>query len=323
MYCRQMETYAAFVEHTDTEIGRLLDYLRSAGIFDNTLIFLMSDNGASAEGGRNGLSSEITYFNGMSESIEDMVDKLNEWGGPTTYPHYSLGWAWVGSTPQRWYKAFVHEGGTRDPLIVSWPRTITEQGGVRDQFHHVVDIAATVYELTGITPPAIVDGVAQRPLEGTSLAYTLNDAAAPTRKGRQYFEMFAHRALWADGWKAVTMHPSRGVAVRIPDPTLEIRMGRFEEDEWELYHLAEDFSEAHNLADRYPEKLAELQQFWWEDARKFNVLPLDDRSIERGSEPRPRVVLQRDVYTLYGAGAVGALRLPQCEQPRSSYPCCY
>jgi arylsulfatase len=296
IYCRQMETYAAFVEHTDAEIGRLLDYLRSAGIFDNTLIFLMSDNGASAEGGRDGLSSEITYFNGMSESVEDMVDKIEEWGGPTTYPHYAVGWAWVGSTPQRWYKAFVHEGGTRDPLIVSWPRSITEKGTIRDQFHHVVDIAETVYELTGITPPATVDGVPQRPLEGTSMVYTLDDAAAPTRKRRQYFEMFAHRAIWADGWKAVTMHPSRGAAVRIPDPSLEVRMGRYEEDEWELYHLAEDFSEAHNLAARYPEKLAELQQLWWEDARKFNVLPLDDRTIERGQEPRPRVVLHREVY---------------------------
>ncbi len=297
VYCRQMETYAAFVEHTDAEIGRLLDYLREAQVFDNTLIFLMSDNGASAEGGRNGLSSEITYFNGMSESIEDMADKLEEWGSPTTYPHYAVGWAWVGSTPQRWYKAFVHEGGVRDPLIVSWPRTIVEKGAIRDQFHHVVDIAATVYELTGITPPATMDGIPQRPLEGTSLAYTLNDGAAPTHKRRQYFEMFANRALWADGWKAVTMHPSRGVAVRIADPSFEVRLGRFEEDEWELYHLAEDFSEAHNLAAQYPEKLAELKQLWWEDARKFNVLPLDDRTIERGLEPRPRVGLDRDYYS--------------------------
>ena len=296
VYRRQMEVYAAFVEHTDEQIGRLLDHLRASGVFDNTLIFFMSDNGASAEGGTHGLASEITYFNGQTETIDDMIGKLDEWGGPTTYPHYAAGWAYAGSTPQKWYKSFVHEGGTRDPLIVSWPRRITEGGAVRDQFHHVVDIAATIFEVTGIERPAVIDGVAQRPLEGTSFAYSLDAPDEPTHKDRQYFEMFAHRAIWADGWKAVTMHPARGAAMRIGDPDLEIRMGRFEEDVWELYHLAEDFSEAHDLAARHPEKVAELQAMWWEDARRFNVLPLDDRVIERSQEPRPRLVRPRDMY---------------------------
>jgi arylsulfatase len=256
----------------------------------------MSDNGASAEGGTHGLVSEITYFNGQAETLDDMIGRLDEWGGPTTYPHYAAGWAYAGSTPQKWYKSFVHEGGTRDPLIVSWPKRITDAGGVRDQFHHVVDIAATVYDLTGVERPAVVDGTTQRPLEGTSLAYSLEHPDEPTRKDRQYFEMFAHRAIWCDGWKAVTMHPARGAAARIGDPDLEIRMGRFDEDVWELYHLADDFSEAHDLAASHPEKLAELQEMWWDDARRFNVLPLDDRVIERSQEPRPRLVKPRDVY---------------------------
>ncbi|MEZ5281728.1 MAG: arylsulfatase [Acidimicrobiales bacterium] len=298
VYCRQMEVYAAFVEHTDREIGRLLEFLQHDGCFDNTIVMLMSDNGASAEGGQHGLVSEITYFNGRTESIDDMVERLDDWGGPTTYPHYAHGWAYAGSTPQKWYKGFVHEGGTRDPLIVSWPAGIGKVGEVRDQFHHVVDIASTIYELTGVQLPDTVDGVDQRPLEGVSMAYSFGDAGAPSRKQRQYFEMFAHRAIWADGWKAVTMHPGKAAAPRIPG--LEVREGRFEEDVWELYHLAEDFSEAHDLATQHPEKLLELQQLWHEDALRYNVYPLDDRALERASEPRPRVVERRDEYVFSG-----------------------
>ena len=296
VYCRQMEVYAAFVEHTDDQVGRLIEQLRSNGAFDNTLVFVLSDNGASAEGGAHGMSSDIRYMSGQRETVEEMVDKLDEWGGPTTQPHYAAGWASAGSTPQKWYKSFVHEGGTRDPLIVSWPARIAETGGIRDQFHHVVDIAATIFDLTGIERPAQVDGVEQRPLEGTSFAYSFEQPDEPTHKRRQYFEMFAHRAIWSDGWKAVTMHPAPGAAIRIGDPELETRLGGFDEDVWELYHLAEDFSEAHDLAGSHPEKLAELQALWWEDAHRFNVLPLDDRLFERSQEPKPHVVRTRDVY---------------------------
>lgn len=267
-------------------------------VFDDTLIFFLSDNGASAEGGAHGLLSEITYFNGLTEMLDDMVHALDKWGGPTTYPHYAAGWAYAGSTPQKWYKSFVHEGGTRDPMIVSWPRRIDARhnGSVRDQFHHVVDIATTVYELLGIEPPSRVHGVEQRDLEGTSLAYTFAEPDEPTRKDRQYFEMMAHRAIWKNGWKAVTMHPARGAAARIGDPDLVVRMGRYDEDVWELYHLAEDFSEAHDLAAGEPDRLAELQEQWWSDARRYNVFPLDDRVVERSAEDRPRVVHKRDVY---------------------------
>jgi arylsulfatase len=298
VYCRQMEVYAGFVEHTDEHIGRLLDHLSFSGVFDDTLIVFMSDNGASAEGGVHGLFSEASWFNGVTEPFEELVARIDEWGSPSTYPHYAAGWAYAGNTPQRWYKAFVHEGGTRDPMIVSWPQRVDDPGAVRDQFHHVVDVAATVYEVTGIERPAVVDGVEQQALEGTSLAYTFDaaHAATPTRKRRQYFEMFAHRAIWADGWKAVTMHPSRGALARIGDPTLEIRMGAFDDDVWELYHLADDFSEAHDLAATHPQKLSELQAIWWDDARRYNVLPLDDRLIERSQEPRPRVTVARDAY---------------------------
>lgn len=298
VFARQMEVYAAFVTHTDREIGRLIDHLRESGDLDNTLLFVLSDNGASAEGGRNGLISEITYFNGLSEPLAEMLDRLDDWGGPTTYPHYSNGWAWLGNTPQRWYKSMVHEGGTRDPLVVSWPNRLGDhRGEIRDQFLHVVDIAATVYELIGLDLPDQVDGIEQRPLEGESFAYSLTSADAPTRKTQQYFEMFAHRAMWADGWKAVTLHPSRNAALRIADPDMEVRMGDFDNDVWELYHLAEDFSEAHDLAAEYPEKLADLQRLWDLDAQRYNVYPLDDRVIARSREPRPRVVKRRDSYT--------------------------
>ncbi|MEZ5658783.1 MAG: arylsulfatase [Burkholderiaceae bacterium] len=230
VFCRQMEVYAAFVTHTDAQVGRLLEHLKRSGQFENTLIFLLSDNGASAEGGRNGLLTEISYFNGLEDSIAEMHKRLDEWGGPSTYPHYAAGWAWLGNTPQRWYKAFVHEGGTRDPLIVSWPSRIRDAGAVRGQFHHVVDIAQTVYRVTGIEPPASIDGVSQRPHEGTPFDYSFDDARAPTRKRRQYFEMFAHRAIWADGWKAVTLHPSAGALRRIGDPSMTAVAGGFEND---------------------------------------------------------------------------------------------
>jgi arylsulfatase len=297
VYARQMEVYAAFVTHTDHEIGRLLDHLDTMKRADDTLIVFLSDNGASAEGGQHGLSSEIIYFNGLTESLDEMESLLDVWGSPETYPHYANGWAWLGNTPNRWYKSMAHEGGTRDPLIVSWPSQNLEAGAVRDHFLHAVDVAATLYELLGIEPPSTFEGVEQRDLEGTSFASTLHDGDAPNGKTRQYFEMFAHRALWADGWKAVTLHHSQNAALRIGDPNFEIRMGDFDGDQWELYHLAEDFSEAHDLAEQYPDKLAELQAMWLEDAQKYNVLPLDDRVIARSLEPRPRVVQRKDQYS--------------------------
>jgi len=296
VYARQMEVYAAFVTQTDHEIGRLLAHIDTLERADDTMVVLLSDNGASAEGGRNGLSSEIIYFNGLTETLDDMLDLLDVWGGPETYPHYANGWAWLGNTPNRWYKSMAHEGGTRDPLIVRWPARSLDAGAVRDQFVHAVDLASTVYELLEIEPPDEVRGVRQRPLEGTSFAASLSTANANTGKRRQYFEMFAHRAIWADGWKAVTLHHSQNAALRIGDPDFEIRMGDFDGDEWELYHLDADFSEAHDLAAEHPEKLAELQAMWVEDAERYNVFPLDDRVIARSMEPRPRVVRKKDAY---------------------------
>ncbi len=296
VYARQMEVYAAFVTQTDHEIGRVLDHIETLERADDTLVVLLSDNGASAEGGRNGLSSEIIYFNGLTESLDDMVGLLDVWGGPETYPHYANGWAWLGNTPNRWYKSMAHEGGTRDPLVVRWPARGLEAGAVRDQFVHAVDLAATVYDLLGMEPPDMFDGVPQRPLEGTSFAASLADGSADTGKRRQYFEMFAHRALWADGWKAVTLHHSQNAALRIGDPDFEVRMGDFDGDVWELYHLAEDFSEAHDLAGVHPDKLEELKAMWEEDAERYHVFPLDDRVIARSMEPRPRVVRKKARY---------------------------
>jgi arylsulfatase len=310
LYARQMEVYAGVVTHTDAQIGRLLDFLDEAGLTDDTVIMVLSDNGASAEGGPDGRSNALGWFNGVPESVAEMLEQADAWGSPDTHPHYASGWAMAGNTPNRMYKAFVHEGGTRDPLIVSWPGHVPDPGAVRSQFHHVVDVVPTLMELIGLPWPDSVRGHHQRPLEGTSFASTLTDGDAPTRKTRQYFEMFAHRAIWADGWKAVAMHWSRAVLARLGPIEAELHDGDHDADRWELYHLDEDMSEMNDLAASHPDKLAELVDLWWEEAGRHRVLPLDDTLLERLLAPRPYVFEERDVYT-YAA----RVRLPRQGSP--------
>jgi hypothetical protein len=305
-----MEVYAAMVTHTDEQIGRLLDYLERSGLVDDTLVMLMSDNGASAEGGTHGLLNEMSYFNGEPESVATMLDHLDDWGTVHTHPHYASGWAMVGNTPNRMYKAFVHEGGTRDPLIVRWPKRIADPGAVRTQFHHIVDITPTVLDAVGLDWPSSVRGYEQRSLEGTSLAYTFDLPHEPTRKHRQYFEMFAHRAIWLDGWKAVTLHWSKAVLQRLGHIDHELHDGNFDADQWELYHLDTDMAEMHDLAAEYPEKLSQLVAAWWEDADRYQVLPLDDSLLARLLVKRPTVFEAREVYT-YST----RLRLPRQGSP--------
>ena len=262
---RLQEAFAAFLEHTDAQIGRLIDDLDRLGRLDNTLIVLLSDNGASQEGGPFGVMHEMKYFNMMVETPDEAVERIDDIGGPHSHSNYPWGWAQAGNTPFKWYKQNTHEGGVHVPLIVHWPARITDGGSLRDQFHHVNDIAPTVYDLLGIEVPEVYRGFEQLPVSGTSMAYTLEAPDAPTTKGAQYYEMFGHRAIVADGWKAVTRH-TQGVP--------------FDDDTWELYHYDVDRSECHDLAAEHPEKLAELVALWWEEAETQGVLPLDDRSIE-------------------------------------------
>jgi arylsulfatase len=276
---RHMEVYAGFMEHTDIQIGRLVDYLEQAGELDNTLLILISDNGASDEGGRLGCVNVDAHFQGKEiEPLSVGLDALDRLGDETTAPHYPVGWAQAGNTPLKWYKKDVHGGGVRDPLIVHWPARITDGGALRHQYHHVVDVVPTILEILGIDAPAEVRGVPQLPIHGTSLLYTFADASAPTRKQTQYFELIADRALWHQGWKAVTRH----------EPGTD-----FADDRWELYHLDEDYAERHDLAAQEPARLRALIELWWAEAGANNVLPLDDREsirIVADGPPQPRRV---------------------------------
>jgi len=264
---RHMEVYAGFLEHTDYQLGRLIDYLEQVGQLDNTLIALISDNGASGEGGRLGcVNVDAQYQGKFDETLEDGLAAIDRLGDETTNPHYPLGWAQAGCTPLKWYKMDTHGGGVRDPLIVHWPAGIKDGGALRDQFHHVVDLTPTILDLLGLDAPAEVKGVPQMPIEGTSLAYTFEDAGAPTRKQTQYFEMLGDRGLWHEGWKAVVKHTTGT---------------DWDGDRWELYHLDEDYAEANDLAEQEPARLRALIERWWADAGRYNILPLDDRRGER------------------------------------------
>ena len=265
--CRLQEAYAGFLEHTDDQIGRLMTFLAEIGEADNTLVLLMSDNGASQEGGPQGMVDYARYFNGYTEPIEESMARLEQIGTPLAHNNYPWGWAQVGNTPGKRYKQNTHGGGIRDPLIAHWPKGIADKGGIRHHFHHVTDITPTILDIVGVAPPETVNGHAQMPIHGTSLAYTFPAAAKDekTRKQSQYFEMFGHRGIWADGWKAVAYH----------EPETP-----FEQDRWELYHLDKDFSECRDLAADKPEKLREMIELWWAEAGRNGVLPLDDRRVE-------------------------------------------
>ncbi len=262
LYCRMQEAFAGFLDHTDDQIGRLVDFLEANELLDDTMIVLLSDNGASREGGRHGTLNELAFFNEMPSPVTEMVDRVDEIGGPNIYNNYPWGWAQVGNTPLRYFKSNTYEGGIRDPLIIHWPDGIADGGGLRDQYHHVSDVLPTILECIGIDAPTSYHGVPQQPVEGTSFRYTFDAPDAPTAKSTQYYEMVGHRAIWHGGWKAVTLH-RRGTP--------------FDEDQWSLYHTDEDFSECNDVAAEHPEKLRELVDRWWVEAGRYNVLPLDDR----------------------------------------------
>jgi arylsulfatase len=283
--CRLQEAFAAMLEHTDDQIGRLVGYLDERELLDDTILMVLSDNGASREGGPFGVMDEFSFFNGMWEDIDQIVEhRLDDIGGPHSHSNYPWGWAQAGNSPLRWYKQNTYGGGVRDPLVVHWPNGIAagERGGFRRQFCHAVDITPTLLDVLGLEVPAVVRGREQMPLHGASLANTFGQADAPPPRRVQYFEQMGHRGIWVDGWKATTYH-----AAGQP----------FEDDEWGLFHLDEDFSECHDLASERPELLRSLIDQWWIEAGDKGVLPLDDRTIELfGGTPRPGTVHARSEY---------------------------
>jgi arylsulfatase A-like enzyme len=297
---RQMEIYAGFLEHTDHHVGRLVDALDDLGVLEDTLIYyIIGDNGASAEGTVNGTFNETLMFNGATalETPEFMASHIDEFGGPKAYNHYAVGWAHAMDTPYQWTKQVAsHWGGTRNGTIVHWPKGIEDKGDVRQQFHHVIDVAPTVLEAARLPEPTSVHGVEQRPIEGVSMVYAFDDGAAAERRETQYFEMFCNRGVYDRGWTAVTRHST---------PWVIEELHPFDQDVWELYDTSTDWSQAHDLAAEMPEKLRELQELWLEEARKYNVLPLDDRRIERFNPDlagRPQLVSGNSQLLFGGMG---------------------
>jgi arylsulfatase A-like enzyme len=278
---REMEVYAGFLEHTDFHVGRVLDAIEDLGVLENTIVYyIIGDNGASAEGTVNGAFNEMANFNGMAalETPGFMLSKMDEFGTPSSYNHYAVGWAWAMDTPFQWTKQVAsHWGGTRNGTIVHWPKGIAEKGGLRSQFTHVIDVAPTILEAAGLPEPTMVNGVMQSPMEGTSMLYSFDQPEAAERHDLQYFEMFGNRGLYYKGWSAVTKH-------RTPWEMVGGKLAAFDDDVWEVYDGSVDYSQAQDLAADQPELLAKLQRLWLIEATKYNVLPIDDRGIER-AEP--------------------------------------
>jgi arylsulfatase len=308
LYARFMEVYAGFLEQTDYNIGRVLDAIRDAGQLDNTLvIYIAGDNGASAEGGLGGLLNEMTFFNGVPEDFKDIQRRADEIGTWTTYNHYPAAWAHALCTPFQWTKQIAsHYGGTRNGMVISWPKGISAKGELRTQWHHCIDIVPTIYEVCEITPPAIVNGITQQPIDGVSMAYTFADSKAKSRRTKQYFELLANRAIYADGWVACTT-PS--------NPPWDSGAGTVDEItgyQWELYNTENDFSQTNNLAAKMPDKLKDLQLLFYAEAAKYKVLPIDNSKLARLDPAiRPSLTRDRKVFRY----TAGQSRIPEGASP--------
>jgi len=307
VFAHMMEVYCAALAHCDHQMGRVLDAIEAQGELDNTLvIYIQGDNGASGEGGMSGLLNEMTFFNAIPEDFKEVLSRMDELGGPTTFNHYPVGWAHAMDTPFQWAKQVAsHFGGTRNGLVVSWPARIKDKGGIRSQFHHVIDIMPTILEAAGVPVPKSINGVSQKPVEGVSMVYSFDDAKAPSKRQTQYFEMLGNRAIYHDGWVAATTPPtppwsSSGGNVAVLDY------------QWELYHVTEDFTQANNVAAKEPAKLAELQELFWVEAEKYNVLPIDNSKVERlDVTNRPSLTAGRDTFTYFP----GLVRIPEGAAP--------
>lgn len=294
VYTRLMENYAGYMDYTDHEVGRLIDSLAASGELENTLVmYVVGDNGASAEGGLEGTFSELASLIGVQLGLESTIKRIDEIGGPRSEPHVPVGWAWAMNAPFQWTKQVAsHFGGTRNPLVVHWPRGIKAKGQIRDQFHHVIDVVPTILEACQITEPKVVNGIVQKPIEGVSMLYSFEDAKAPSRRQTQYFELATNRAIYSDGWVACS---------RYGYPWMTAGRGMdFIDAPWELYHIRDDFSQAVDLAAQQPGKLEELKAKFLEESKKYDVFPLDPRFSER-LDPKLREAGEpRTSWTYYG-----------------------
>src|SRR5690348_3325806 len=288
LFCRMAEVYAGFLAHADHHIGRLLDYLEESGQRDNTLVILVSDNGASGEGGPDGSVNEMLFANGIPDNIEANLAMLDELGGPKTYNHYPNGWAMAFNTPFKMWKRYEFNGGTADPCIISWPSATAGQGEIRHQYHHAIDIVPTILDVLGVEAPATIKGHVQSRFDGVSMRYSVDDPSAPSARKTQFYSMLGSRGIWHDGWKAVTTHPTLS------------GWSDFNDDTWELYHTDVDRAELHDLATEHPEKVRELVNLWFAEAGDNGAFPLDDRSpLEIITTPRPQLASPRDRYTYF------------------------
>jgi arylsulfatase A-like enzyme len=320
LYARFMEVYAGFVSFTDHHFGRILDTLESIGELDNTLIMVLSDNGASAEGGRVGSLNEMLFFNNVPESAEENLAQIGELGGPRSYNHYPWGWAWAGDAPFRRWKRETYRGGSTDPFVMAWPKGMRARGEVRAQYAHAIDMVPTVLDVLGIEPPKAIRGVAQSPLEGVSFAPSFDDATAATDHTTQYFEMFGHRAIDHDGWRAVCPWPGKDFTTaaakdrEFGSPITPEVLDELETEGWELYHITEDPTESHNVAAEQPHRLHELLRLWWAEAGKYKVLPIDGDVRSRLVVERPQTSRPRTRFTYYTGLAV----IPQPATPKTN-----
>ncbi len=297
---RMMEVFAGFLSHTDHHLGRLLDFLRELGELDNTLVMVVSDNGASAEGGPTGTTNEAQFFNNAQEPMEDSLKVIDELGGPNHFNHYPWGWTWAGNTPFRRWKRETYRGGSADPFIVSWPAGFAARGEIRGQYAHIIDMVPTVLDLIGVDPPATIRGVTQAPMHGVSFADALRDADAPTRHHTQYFEMLGHRAIDHDGWRAVCPWPGPSfteAGVGFGQPISAERLSELDATRWELYHVAEDPAENHDVAAENRDRLIAMISTWYVEAGKHGVLPIDGSGLARMVSEKPLVAPPRDHYT--------------------------
>jgi arylsulfatase A-like enzyme len=302
LYARMMEVFAGFLTHTDYHIGRLLDFLKNIDELDNTLIMVISDNGASSEGGPTGSVNENLFFNNVPESLEENLKAIDKLGGPETFNHYAWGWTWAGNTPFRRWKRETYRGGISDPFIVHWPKGIKAKGEVRTQYCHAIDMVPTVLDALGLEPPLSIKGVTQSPIEGVSFGHTFDGAKASSNRHTQYFEMMGHRSIYHEGWRAVCPWPGTsfteaGKPFGTPIPAEKLT--ELDATSWELYHVEKDWAENHNVAAENRARLIEMIAAWYVEAGKYNVMPVDGRGVTRFAEERPQISVGRTSYTFY------------------------
>jgi arylsulfatase len=309
LYARMMEVFAGFVSFTDHHFGRVIEFLKEIGRLDNTLIIVISDNGASSEGGPFGSLNEMCFFNNVAESLEDNLKDIDKLGGVEVFNHYAWGWTNAGNTPFRRWKRETYRGGTTDPCIVSWPKGIQARGELRSQYAHAIDLVPTVLEALGIEAPESIRGVTQAPIDGVSFAHTFSEAAASSNHHTQYFEMFGHRAIYHDGWRAVCPWPGPSFTEaakkgrRFGSPINNEVLIDIDAHDWELYRIDEDYAECHNLAAEHRDKLIEMVGRWWAEAGKYQVLPIDGTALERMNVERPTIARPRNKFVYYPGGS--------------------